>query len=135
MAVLADTGFLFALLDKDDPHHQESADFLKAEKEAIMVPFVVLPEVCYLAQKYLGSHVEAAFLEGLLKGEMALEWPSLADLRRGADILRSRPEFGVVDAMVMALAERLRIVRVATFDRRHFGSFQPSHGRPFELRP
>lgn len=135
MAVLADTGFLFALLDKDDPHHRESVDFLKAEKEAVVVPFVVLPEVCYLAQKYLGSQVEAGFLEGLLKGEMSLEWPSPADLRRGADILRSRPEFGVVDAMVMALAERLRITRVATFDRRHFGSFQPRHGRSFELRP
>ncbi|MFA5140441.1 MAG: PIN domain-containing protein [Elusimicrobiota bacterium] len=135
MAVLSDTGFLFALLDKDDPHHKDSVDLLKRRSEVFLVPFAVLPEVCYLAQKYLGPQAELSFLEGLLKGEMAVEWSAPSDLRRAAEILRARPEFGMVDAAVMALAERLKVVRIATFDRRHFGTFTPLHGRPFELLP
>ncbi|MBI5210859.1 MAG: PIN domain-containing protein [Elusimicrobia bacterium] len=135
MAVLTDTGFLFALLDKDDLHHKESADLLKSAGESFVVPFVVLPEVCYLAQKYLGPEAEASFLAGLLRGELALDWPVPADLKRAAEIMRSRPDFGLVDAAVMAAAERLRITRIATFDHRHFGSFVPARGKPFELLP
>lgn len=135
MAILADTGFLFALLDRDDIHHQEAAGLLKRDREAVVVPAVVLPEVCYLAQKYLGADVEVSFLKGLLQGDFALEWGEAADLKRAVEILSVRPEFGMVDAAVMAAAERLRIRRIATFDRRHFGSFQPAHGGPFELLP
>jgi hypothetical protein len=135
MAILADTGFLIALLDADDSHHRQAADLLKRGREAVVVPAVVLPEVCYLAQKYLGAQAEVAFLKGLLQGDFALEWGEPADLKRAVEILGARPEFGMVDATVMAVAERLHIRRVATFDRRHFGSFQPAHSGPFELRP
>ena len=135
MAVLADTGFLFALLDKDDPHHKESSELLGRVGETIVVPFAVLPEVCYLAQKYLGPEVDVSFLEGRLQGDFALEWHVPSDLKRSAEIMRSRPEFGLVDAVVMATAERLRISRIATFDRRHFGTFKSSHGKPFDLLP
>ena len=135
MAVLADTGFLFALLDQDDSHHQETVQFLKGCREALIVPAVVLPEVCYLAHKYLGPEAEAAFLESLLRGELPLDWGETVDLSRALEILRKRPEFGMVDAAVMAVAERLRIRRIATFDRRHFGSFAPALWPSFELLP
>lgn len=135
MAILADTGFLFALLDADDVHHREAAGLIKGGHEAVVVPAVVLPEVCHLARKFLGARAEVAFLRGLLQGEFALEWGEPSDLKRAVDILGARPEFGMVDAAVMAVAERLKIRRVATFDRRHFGTFQPSHGGPFELLP
>ena len=135
MAILADTGFLFALLDRDDDHHEEAAELLKSGRESVIVPAVVLPEVCYLAHKYLGAAVEASFLDGLLRGELALEWGQTEDLRRAVGILRSRPDFGMVDATVMAVAERLRIRRIATFDRRHFGGFKPALWPAFELLP
>ncbi|MBI5242230.1 MAG: PIN domain-containing protein [Elusimicrobia bacterium] len=135
MAILADTGFLFALLDRDDSHHQQAAELLKSGRESVLVPAVVLPETCYLAHKYLGAAAEASFLSGLLRGELALEWGETEDLRRAVEILRSRPDFGMVDATVMAAAERLRIRRIATFDRRHFGSFTPACWPSFELLP
>lgn len=42
---------------------------------------------------------------------------------------------GVVDASVVALAERLDVPRVATFDHRHFSVVRPSHVEAFELVP
>lgn len=135
MAILADTGFLIALLDRDDPHHDRSRKLAELRSEPLVVPTVVLPEVCYLTHKFLGPRAELVFLDSLLAGEFVLEWMEPADLRRATEILRSRPEFGMVDATVMATAERLKLRKVATFDLRHFGSFAPSHCRAFELLP
>lgn len=130
-----DTGVLFALLDRDDANHAAAKKLIERGKGPFLVPSAVLPEVCYLAHKYLGPEVELRFLRGLVEGEMPLEWGDPADLRRAAEIMAGRPEFGMVDATVMAVAERLKIRQVATFDRRHFGSFRPAHCQAFDLVP
>ena len=135
MAILADTGVLFAFLDKSDSNHPSARKLFENAREAFLVPLVVLPEVCYLTQKYLGPQTEKLFLEGVLRGELTLDWGQPADLSRAVEILRSRPDFGMVDAMVMAMAERLNIRKIATFDRRHFSAFKTARGDNFELLP
>jgi predicted nucleic acid-binding protein len=42
---------------------------------------------------------------------------------------------GTVDASVVATAERLGIVEVATLDRRHFSVVRPRHTEAFRLLP
>jgi predicted nucleic acid-binding protein len=42
---------------------------------------------------------------------------------------------GVVDAAVIAIAERLQLIEIATLDQRHFGVVRPSHTRAFTLLP
>ena len=42
---------------------------------------------------------------------------------------------GTVDAYVIAVAERLGAIIIATLDRRHFSVVRPSHGFAFELAP
>jgi len=135
MAVLADTGFLLALLDCDDKHHQEAQEALEKERGPFVVPASVLPEVCYLAQKYLGPEAEVRFLRSLSEGEMPLDRGAPEDLPRIVAILKDRPELGYVDASLIATAERLDIKRLATLDRRHFGGFRPAHCAAFELLP
>ena len=44
-------------------------------------------------------------------------------------------EFDIVDCCIMALAERLQITRIATFDRRDFSIFRPRHCDFLELLP
>lgn len=41
----------------------------------------------------------------------------------------------VVDCCIIALAERLQIKRIATFDRRDFHIVRPSHTEYFEILP
>jgi uncharacterized protein len=42
---------------------------------------------------------------------------------------------GIVDAAVIAIAERLRLSEIATLDHRHFAVVRPSHTRAFVLLP
>jgi uncharacterized protein len=44
-------------------------------------------------------------------------------------------EIGFVDATVVAIAERLKIRRILTTDRRDFSLIQPRHCKQFELLP
>lgn len=135
MALLADTGFLIALMDQDDPHHRAAKEALAGERGPVIVPSAVLPEVCYLAQKFLGTNAELKFLESLTAGELSVAWGAAQDLVRVTEVLRSRPELGMVDAAVVATAERLKITRLATLDRRHCAGFRPVHCPAFEIVP
>ena len=61
----------------------------------------------------------------------ATDWLRIAELVWTYRDLR----LGTVDASVVAAAERLGIVEVATLDRRHFSVVRPKHADRFELLP
>ena len=42
---------------------------------------------------------------------------------------------GIVDAAVIAIAERLNLTEVATVDRKHFSIVRPGHVSAFRLLP
>lgn len=130
-----DTGVLIALLDKDDPRHRDAEVLLEREKGPFIIPAAVLPEVCYLAQKYLGPAAELAFVESLVNEEIPVDWTEPRDLARAAEVMSGRPELGLVDCLLVAAAERLDVRRLATLDRRHFSGFRPRHCAAFELLP
>jgi predicted nucleic acid-binding protein len=60
-----------------------------------------------------------------------------SDWTRTADLVRTYADLplGVVDASVMAIAERLGSTRIATLDHRHFSVVRPAHATAFELLP
>jgi predicted nucleic acid-binding protein len=68
---------------------------------------------------------------------LAVEELTLQDLRRALELLRSYEEarIGFVDATVVAVAERLKISRILTTDRRDFSIVRPRHCKTFELPP
>ena len=135
MPLLVDTGVLYALADKRDAWHRRCVDFVEDEPEQLVVPVTVLPEIAYLLHSRLGAAAEAAFLKAIVANELDVEPLKDADLRRAVTILERYPDLGFVDATVAAIAERLKLARIATTDRRHFGTFVPSHRAGFELVP
>ena len=137
MAIIVDTGPLYALADADDQYHRAVAKFVAATRETLIVPSPVVPEVCYLLGEYLGADAETQFLRSLVRQELLLEHFNTKDLARAIEILEQYhdAEFGMVDATVMAMAERLRIQTVLTVDHRDFGMFRPKHCRAFQLVP
>jgi predicted nucleic acid-binding protein len=44
-------------------------------------------------------------------------------------------QFGFVDCCILAIAERLNITRICTFDRRDFQTFATTHRERLELLP
>jgi predicted nucleic acid-binding protein len=61
--IIADTSGIIAFLDKDDQYHSLAVNIVKNYQ--IFIPVTVLPEVDYLATKYLGERVARAFLKDL----------------------------------------------------------------------
>jgi hypothetical protein len=135
MAVLVDTGVLYALADADDGWHEQAVAWLDEERDVLTVPVTVLPEVCYLLATRLGPRHEGRFLESVAKGELAVDPLTRADLTRAAAILQKQPALGFVDASMLAMAERVGVRRIATTDRRHFGRVQVAKGVALELVP
>jgi hypothetical protein len=129
--IVADTGAVLALIDADDGHHQTLTAAFREDPSSWVVPWAVLPEVDYLLGAHLGSRAQDAFLSDLGRGEWVVDWGGEADLRRANEIAtRYRTlRLGLVDAAVIAAAERLRASAIATLDLRHFGAVA-IRGRP-----
>jgi len=135
--VVADTGFVVALLNRGDVRHGDVVDVYKEMKKPILLPQTVLAEVAYLVGKIAGVENVVLFLRGLKESRFQLVALLDEDVERVARILEryadSRIDF--VDASVMAVAERFHSSIVLTLDRRDFLLFRPEHCDFFELLP
>ena len=137
MALILDTGPLLAALDASDPDHAACAGLLGKADEALVVPALVLAELDYWCHGRLGADVWLIFLEDVLAGSYSVEAPNHADLRRCQEVQGNYRdlEIGVVDASVLALAERLGEPKIATLDHRHFRALRPAHTGSLRLLP
>ncbi|HVT43257.1 MAG TPA: PIN domain-containing protein [Thermoanaerobaculia bacterium] len=122
--IIADTGAIVALIDSSDRHHRALHDLFVSAPEQWVLPCAILPEVDYLLAEHVGRKAEELFVEDLSKGAWEIEWGVRNDLVRAQEILeRYRSlEVGLVDAIVIAIAERLGAEAIATLDLRDFGA-------------
>lgn len=137
MALICDTGPLFAAMDRRDEAHEECAALLGSGEEALIVPAPVVVELEWLVEARLGHGPFDAFLESVEAGEVAIEPLEEEDygrIRALCNRYQSLP-LGMVDAAVIAVAERLREKKVATLDLRHFSVVRPAHVRSLQLLP
>lgn len=137
MALILDTGPLLAALDAADPDHARCASLLTAATEDLVVPLLVLAELDYWCAERLPASAWLTFLDDVLAGVYRPEPPTTTDLARARELQQTYGDLalGVVDATVIALAERLREPRIATLDHRHFGTVRPAHVPGFLLLP
>ena len=137
MTLIADSNFVYALYNSGDTRHKEAMSFVSQITEVMLVPDVVLPEVCYLITRDLGHSGIHRFLEYFAQLDAPLEPIEMGDLDRARNILITYDdaEFDIVDCCIMAIAERLNVTRIATFDRRDFSIFRPRHCDYLELLP
>lgn len=137
LTVVADTGPLYALIDRDDQWHERVVKWWTENRLPVVVPAVVLPEVCYLLHTRISPRAEAAFVRAVSDGEFATEPTEAEDITRAAALLDDYESLGLgfVDAIVIATAERLDSIEVLTTDRRHFSAVRPQHASSFRLIP
>lgn len=127
--IVVDTGGLLALLDRDDRHHERVRACLEEDGDRWVIPWAVLPEVDHLATTRLGARVAQAFLEDLNEGLFRVDSHFNRDLPRAMALLRryGSLHLGLVDAVVMAQAERHEASAVVTLDAKHFRAVRLSH--------
>lgn len=135
MALLVDTGILYALADADDGWHRRARRWSAGVRETRLVPVTVLPEAAYLIRSRLGVGAELIFIRSMAAAELTVEAVTESDLERSADLMDAYPDIGFVDATLIAIAERARITTIATTDRRHFSAVRPRHVPTFTLVP
>jgi len=138
--ILVDTGPLVAAALNGDAHHIKCVELFTAahvNSESLLVPSLVVTEVCYLLERESGPRLEADFLRSVAAGDFQLVEAIPADLNRAADLVITYADFplGAVDATLIAQAERLAITEIATLDRRHFAAVRPRHVDTFTIRP
>jgi predicted nucleic acid-binding protein len=120
--IVADTGAIVALVDASDRHHRVLRELYESDPHDWLLPWAILPEVDHLLLKYVGAEAERLFVEDVAEERYAVEWPSSGDLDRAAELNRTYADLnlGIVDASVMAVAERIRARAIATLDLRDF---------------
>jgi uncharacterized protein len=125
------------VLDRADPDHEPCADLLLTAEEDLVVPALVLAEVDYWCHERLTPAAWLTFLDDVIAGVYRTEPPGPADLDRCREFQAQYADLrlGIVDASVIALAERLDEPRVATLDHRHFTAVRPRHVRALTLLP
>jgi uncharacterized protein len=137
VALICDTGPLLAALDAADPDHEQCARLLLESEEDLVVPALVLAELDYWCARRLPGQAWLVFLDDVLKGVYRVEPPTPVDLARCRALQAGYDDLtlGIVDASVIALAERLGESKIATLDQRHFRAVRPAHVEALSLRP
>jgi hypothetical protein len=137
MTAILDTSFLFALTDQSDRNHWRVLAVAQSVDEPMVLPVVVLPEVCYLIASRLGHQAMRRFVSSVTPETIQVKSVTTEDLVRVYQILEQYADnqLDFTDAAIVAIAERLNITRVYTLDRRDFSIIRPSHCDYFELLP
>ena len=135
MLAIVDASAIYAAADRDDRYHRPCVTVLQRRDLELVIPALVVAEVCYMISGRRGALAEAAFLRTL--EEMDVEAPVPEDWRRIAELVEGYADFplGGTDASVVTLAERLDTDVIITLDRRRFGAVRPRHREAFHLLP
>ncbi len=135
--LIVDAGPLYAAAARKDKHHERAVELLSTSRRPLLVPALVVTEVSYLLADRIGAHAELAFARALAAGELVLEPVIDSDWARITELMEQYRDLplGMVDASVIALAERRGVEVIATLDRRHFSVVRPGHVEAFRLVP
>jgi predicted nucleic acid-binding protein len=135
--ILCDTGPLVAAFNAADSDHARCASFLREHWSRLVIPALAVTEVCHLLadpHRRGSARLAAEFCAAIAEDELRVIEAAPHDYRRMAELLTrfASLRLQVVDACVIALAERLDVREVATLDRRDFLIVVPRHLRKGE---
>jgi len=135
--LLVDTNIWLAAADRRSDRHSECAAILRSHRGELAAPIPVIAETAWLILDRLGTAAQAAFLRLVTSGQLtpvdltAADWQCCTDLVERYASLR----LDLIDASLVAVAERLKLTRLATLNRRDFTVIRPRHTAAFELLP
>ena len=137
MTLVVDAGPLVAVASRTDQAHESCVALLGRVPSPLVVPALVVSEASYLIERHVGAHAERALANAFRMGELVVEPVEPSDWNRISELVDTYADLplGIVDASIVALAERLNVTTLATLDRKHFTVVRPKHCDAFELVP
>jgi predicted nucleic acid-binding protein len=126
---VADTGPLLAAAYRADPAHELASALVTAMGRDLIVLDPVMVEADHLMRARVGARPALSFLSALVAGEHTTAFlsPGLLDEAVAIDSRFADLDLGLVDASVMAYAER-HDLPILTFDFEHFRAAPPRRG-------
>ena len=134
--LVADTGVVYAALNRRDRDHARCAELLSSGVP-LTLPAPVVVEVGLLGLARGNGHALTHLLDSILDGTtlvVNLDHEEYRRVRQLSTDYAALP-LDIVDASVVAVAERLEETTIATLDRRHFSVVRPRHSAAFSLLP
>ena len=134
-AVLVDTGPLVALLDRSDPYHLSCQESLSSLDDSLVTVWPVLTEAMYLLRAYWQA--QDALWEMIESGAVQIVSLGIDDIPRIRELMRKYRDLpmDLADAGLVRVAERERLRRIFTLDRRDFQVYRPSRIGRFTILP
>lgn len=132
--ILADTGFLYALLDKRDAWHARAASAFEQADEGLITTWPVLTETVHLIMRSLGTSPAVALMQDVAEGGIAV-WNMTIDAQQKIPVLMKRYgdlPMDLADASLVLLAESIGHGRIFTTDERDFRTYRWKSRAPFE---
>jgi predicted nucleic acid-binding protein len=137
MSVVVDTSALLAYFDRAAERHADVGALIDAERSPLAVSPLVLAEVDQLVRRRFGERAADGALRELAGGAYDVAGFSGDDLQAALGVLARYPDrrLGLVDAALVALADRIGATTVFTLDRRDFEGLARSDGTPLTVLP
>lgn len=134
MQALCDSGPLIALFDRSDGSHERCRAALAEYGGSFVTSWPVLTEAFH----FVNQPTARGLLWDFLLGDVIrVEEVWVRDLWRIRGLMEQYADLPMdfADASLVVMAERLKLVRVFTLDRRGFTVFKPRHAKGFEIFP
>ena len=134
-AVLVDTGPLVALLDRSDPDHVACQETLGSLNDSMVTVWPVITEAMYMLRAY--GQAQEALWEMIEMGAVEILPLGVDDVPRMKELMRKFRDLpmDLADAALVRVAERERLRRIFTLDRRDFQIYRPSRIGRFVILP
>jgi hypothetical protein len=134
-AVLVDTGPLVALLDRSDPDHAACQETLSSLNDSMVTVWPVVTEAMYMLRAYWQA--QEALWEMIEAGAVEILPLGIDDVARMKELMRKYRDLpmDLADAALVRVAERERLRRIFTLDRRDFQIYRPSRIGRFVILP
>lgn len=128
--LLVDSGPLVALFDADDRWHRPTADFLKQYNGELVTSAANVTEAAWITAS-VSDRMLVNLLTWLHRGAVSVHNLEPQDFSRIAALAAQyrtlRPDFA--DLALLALAERLKLDRILTTDKKDFMVYRLKSGR------
>lgn len=133
--ILVDAGPLVALIHADDRHHERCTKALRAVHEPLATVWPAYTEAMYLLG--FSWRAQDALWELVERDVISLIELGTSDHRRVRELMKKYRDLpmDLADAALVAVAERERVARVFTLDRRDFEVYRPARVGRFQIIP
>jgi uncharacterized protein len=135
--LLVDSNVWVASQDAADPNSTHCQNLLRSRNGSLYSPATVITETAWFVESRHGPIAEAAFV-GLVSAAVVFPVDLVSDdWVRIVELIETYASLGlgIVDASLVAVAERLNLTEIATMNGRDFRVVRPKHCDGFTLLP